>query len=103
MDRVIPAFRLSTPAKICSARIKACLAKQSFSDRSRRATTSVSSLPPPAKVRRFQSCYSGQIESPARMKGTVQLGELGQGTWTGRRYKSEIRVPKCEICPKLGI
>jgi hypothetical protein len=29
--------------------------------------------------------YSGQIESPARMKGTVQLGELGHGTWTGSR------------------
>jgi len=29
--------------------------------------------------------YSGKIESKDSMKGTVQLGELGEGTWTAKR------------------
>lgn len=29
--------------------------------------------------------YSGKIESKDTMKGTVQLGELGEGTWTAKR------------------
>jgi hypothetical protein len=29
--------------------------------------------------------YSGKIESKDSMKGTVKLGELGEGTWTGKR------------------
>src|SRR5262245_3508567 len=29
--------------------------------------------------------YKGKIESKDSMKGTVQLGELGEGTWTGKR------------------
>lgn len=27
--------------------------------------------------------YSGTIESPSRMKGTVEFGEMGSGSWTG--------------------
>lgn len=29
--------------------------------------------------------YSGKIESKDSMKGTVKLGDLGEGTWTGKR------------------
>jgi len=29
--------------------------------------------------------YSGKIDSKDSMKGTVQLGELGEGTWTAKR------------------
>ena len=29
--------------------------------------------------------YAGKIESKDSMKGTVKLGELGEGTWTGKR------------------
>jgi hypothetical protein len=29
--------------------------------------------------------YTGKIESKDSMKGTVALGELGEGTWTGKR------------------
>ena len=29
--------------------------------------------------------YSGKIESKDSMKGTVVLGELGEGTWTAKR------------------
>jgi hypothetical protein len=29
--------------------------------------------------------YTGTIEKDGSMKGTVQLGELGSGTWTGKR------------------
>ena len=29
--------------------------------------------------------YSGTIESPTRMKGKVQLGELASGTWTATK------------------
>jgi hypothetical protein len=29
--------------------------------------------------------YTGKIESKDSMKGTVVLGELGEGTWTGKR------------------
>ena len=29
--------------------------------------------------------YSGKIESKDSMKGTVKLGEMGEGTWTGKR------------------
>ena len=29
--------------------------------------------------------YAGKIESKDSMKGTVKLGEIGEGTWTGKR------------------
>lgn len=29
--------------------------------------------------------YSGTIESPTRMKGTVEFAELGTGTWTAEK------------------
>ena len=29
--------------------------------------------------------YSGVIESPTKMKGTVQLGNLGSGSWTATK------------------
>ncbi|MCI0486321.1 MAG: hypothetical protein L0229_06945 [Blastocatellia bacterium] len=29
--------------------------------------------------------YSGKIEGPGQMKGTVKLGEFGEGTWTGKK------------------
>jgi hypothetical protein len=29
--------------------------------------------------------YSGTIESDKKMKGKVEIGELGEGTWTGTR------------------
>jgi hypothetical protein len=29
--------------------------------------------------------YAGKIETKDSMKGTVKLGELGEGTWTGKR------------------
>ncbi len=30
----------------------------------------------------FRCRYSGKIESPTQMKGTVEFGNLGSGTWT---------------------
>lgn len=29
--------------------------------------------------------YSGSIESPTKMKGSVRFGELGSGTWTAEK------------------
>ena len=29
--------------------------------------------------------YTGKIEGPGQMKGTVKLGEFGEGTWTGTK------------------
>lgn len=29
--------------------------------------------------------YNGSVESDTEMKGTVKLGELGEGTWTGKK------------------
>jgi len=31
---------------------------------------------------KFTVRYSGVIESPTRMKGTAQFGDLGEGSWT---------------------
>jgi hypothetical protein len=29
--------------------------------------------------------YSGVVESPTRMKGTVEFGDMGSGTWTAMK------------------
>jgi type 1 glutamine amidotransferase len=33
----------------------------------------------------FKITYSGKIESPTSMKGTVKFGDLGEGTWTASK------------------
>jgi len=33
--------------------------------------------------------YSGTIESPTTMKGTVEFGDFGSGTWTAKKTGSE--------------
>jgi hypothetical protein len=33
----------------------------------------------------FKIRYSGKIESPTQMKGTVQLADLGEGAWTATK------------------
>ena len=34
---------------------------------------------------KFKVAYSGAIGSPNEMKGKVQLGDMGEGTWTAKR------------------
>ena len=38
-----------------------------------------------AQGQQFTLTYKGMVESDGSLKGTVDLGEVGSGTWTGKR------------------
>ena len=64
---------------------KASSAKRSSLAPSTGAIGSVSGSHPGATHQETPVKYTGQIESPSSMKGTVKLGDLGQATWSAKK------------------